>query len=228
MTLPFEGKEWQNKRKFQCFVCGREFRSFPEYRDHILEEHEEGRDYVRCPLLRCGAPVRDLRSHFKAKHPTEKMPPVPQLKAMIWKDFGGKKKKGAGTKKPKFKQGDYASTKMKKNFFYRSGYELEVYQCLDILNDVVGYDVEPFKIQYVHEGKSSNYVPDLIVSFLDGHREVWEIKPSSQTHLPINEDKWHYAAKACASRDMDFVVMTEKGISKLKKQVSLQEGQKRD
>jgi len=229
MTLPFEDKEWQSKRKYQCFVCGLEFKTFSEYRDHILEDHDEGRDYVKCPLPRCGAPVRDLRSHFKCKHPSEKLPKVPQVRSMIWKDWGGKNKKNSKPKtKVNFKEGWHESTKMKKKFKHRSGMEKEVFLLLDNLDEVQGYDVEPFRLDYIHQGVAKQYVPDIIVTFIDGHREMWEVKPSSQTHLEINQDKWYYARKICAQRDWDFIVVNEKIIGQLKKQIQLQEGTKRD
>lgn len=228
MTLPFEGKEFKNKRKFQCFVCGVEFLNWPEYRDHILEEHEEGRDYVKCPLIRCGAPVRDLRAHFKCKHPSEKMPKVPQVRSMIWKDWGGRKKKGKPKTKVNFNRGWHESTKMGKKFEHRSGMEKEVFLILDTLDEVQGYEVEPFKLDYIHQGEPRQYIPDIVVKFIDGHTELWEVKPSSQTHLEINQDKWHYARKVCAQRDWDFVVVTEKIVDQLKKQLHLQEGMKND
>jgi hypothetical protein len=64
--------ENKNKRKFTCFVCGRVFTEFEEFKNHIIEKHEEGRDYVICPLERCKTPVRDIKMHFKVKHPSEK------------------------------------------------------------------------------------------------------------------------------------------------------------
>jgi len=71
MTLPFSK---DNSRKWQCFVCGKSHNDFESFKAHIIEKHDEGREYVVCPLERCGAPVRDGRLHFKHKHPNEKFP----------------------------------------------------------------------------------------------------------------------------------------------------------
>lgn len=218
MSLPFEKDN--GKRKWQCFVCGKVMTEFEDYKTHIIESHEEGREYVICPLGRCGAPVRDLRLHFKAKHPSEKeVPKVGQMKAMIWKDQSprtGKLKQ----RKPKFREGYLISTKNGgREMHYRSGYECEVYECLEAMPNVVSYDVEPFKIQYLYEGEVHEYNPDLSVLFDDGHIEVWEIKPANQTHLPRNNAKWAACQNHCQARGWEFIVMTEVGINKMKKRV---------
>lgn len=213
--LPFQKDN--NKRKWMCFVCGREFEEYDPYKEHIIESHEEGREYVLCPLARCGAPVRDLRLHFKAKHPSEKgVPKVGQMKALVWKDHStrtGKMKQ----RKPKFREGYLVSGKNGgKEMHYRSGYECEVYECLECLPEVIKYDVEPFKVQYTFEGEVHEYNPDLSVLFDDGHVEIWEIKPSNQTSLPRNTAKWSACQQHCEARGWNFIVMTEKGIGKLK------------
>ena len=209
-----------NKRKFQCFVCGVQFEQYDEFTSHVSEKHEEGRDYVKCPLTRCSAPVRDIRAHFKAKHPTEKVPPIGQMKALIWRDIGPKGQ--IKTRKPKFREGYYDSIKMGKSFHYRSGWECTVYELLDSWNEVIAYEAEPFDIPYIHEGNAHMYKPDLFIAFADGSKAVWEVKPSNQTALEKNQDKWFSAEKACEARGWEFVVVTEQVIEKVKKVVKNQ------
>lgn len=212
MTLPFAGDH--NKRMYQCFVCGKQYKEYEPFKEHILGEHDEGREYVICPLERCQAPVRDLKAHFKAKHPTTAMPKTGPSRAMIWKDVSGKKTR---TRKPSFREGYLISGKMNgQEMHYRSGYECEVYECLEALNEVATYKVEPFKIPYVHKGKAYEYIPDLLIQFTDGRYEVWEVKPASQTGLEKNEDKWSAATEYCRARNWNFTVVTEVGIGKLK------------
>ena len=91
-------------RIWQCFVCGEKFEEYGEYAQHITQEHAEGRDFLICPVDTCCAPVRDMRAHFKAKHPNRPMPKNCQMKTTVWRDFSanGKKK----TSKPvKFNEG---------------------------------------------------------------------------------------------------------------------------
>jgi hypothetical protein len=194
-------------------VCGINLNDHQEYKAHIINEHEEGRDYVLCPLSRCSFPVRCVRTHYKAHHPKEALPKTKQLKATIWRDFTKSKKQ----QKPKFKEGYFESKKNKKILHYRSGYELEVYKALENISSVIEYYVEPIKIGYLFEGKKHTYNPDLVVIFDDNHKEVWEIKPSNQTDLPKNNAKWVACDNYCQMRGWKFVVITERGINKLKK-----------
>lgn len=217
MTLPFEKN---NYRKFQCFVCGQTHSSFEEFNNHIKEKHEEGRDYIVCPLERCQIAVRDLKSHFKLKHVNDPLPKVGPMRAIIWKDvsISGKAK----TKKPKFHEGHLISMKNHgKEMKYRSRLECDFFECLEAIPEVLAYDYEPFKagIPYVFEGKPHHYFPDLSIKFADGHIEIWEIKPSGQTDLPVNHAKWQSATLYCQARGWEFIVMTEIALDKLKKKV---------
>ena len=218
MNLPFENN---NLRKYQCFCCGLEFTDYEEFKNHIIENHDEGREFIICPLDHCKAPVRDLRMHFKSKHPSFNFNNIKgQHKAMIWHDFSNKGKKK--TKKPNFKQGKYQSIKTGKILPYRSGMEERVYKLLDKHEDVVSFDYEPFEVSYIHKGQAHKYIPDIFVTFFDGHRELWEVKPSSQTHLEVNKNKWFAANEACKIRGWDFEVYTEKKIEQLEKKIKNQ------
>lgn len=219
MTLPFANTD-KKAKQYQCFVCGVMFDDFDLFKTHITDTHEEGREYVNCPLDYCKAPVRDVRLHFKARHPGQTCPKTGQLKAMLWKDFSPK---GGKTRKPKFKDGWHESLKMKRKFYYRSGYEKTVFECLEVLPEVEAYIVEPFKIPYIWDGSVHEYTPDLIITYRDGHKELWEIKPASQTLLEQNQCKWKAASQACLTRGWKFVVYTEKGINRLKRRKKLLE-----
>ena len=208
-------------RSYQCFCCGVELSDYIEFKNHVLEEHEETRDYIVCPLQHCKAPVRDMKTHFKIKHPSFDFKKFKgPSKAMIWRDFSSGKKK---TKKPKFKQGKYQSIKTGKILPYRSGWEERVYKLLDAYDDVFSFDYEPFEITYIHKGQAHKYIPDIIVTFMDGHKELWEIKPANQTDLEINKNKWFAAKEACKIRGWEFQVFTEQKINKLQKTIRNQE-----
>jgi len=215
--LPFQNN--RDERKYQCFCCGIMFNSdqWIDFKNHIIEKHEEGKDYVLCAIPWCKAPVRCIRTHYACKHPGTPLPKNHQMRAILWRDFSprGKKKKN----KTKFREGWYSSTKMNKNFYFRSGWEATVYECLDQMNEVIAYETEPFKIPYLWSGSQHEYNPDLLIIFTDGHREVWEIKPSDQTFLEQNKCKWRAAVEVCKVRGWEFIVLTEKGITKLKKRL---------
>lgn len=213
------GKD-DGKRKWQCFVCGREHADFETFRTHIVESHEVGREYVLCPLGRCGAPVRDINLHMKAKHNGESVPSYNgPARVIVWKDQKGKKGVGK-SKRPKFRQGHFISVKNGgKEFYYESSYECEVFECLELIPEVCHYDAQPFKtgIPYLYKGDQHHYFPDISIQFADGHIEIWEIKPASQTMLPLNEAKWEAAKRYCEARNWEFIVITEVGIGRLQK-----------
>lgn len=216
MTLPFQKDN--GIRKYQCFVCGLFFGNSEEYKSHILTKHDQGREFVICPLARCGFPVRDLRTHFKAKHKHDKFPKTCQMKATIWKDV--KKDGSLVARPPKFREGYMVSNKNGgKEMHYRSGMECEVYECLESISEIISYSVEPFKVQYSFEGESHEYNPDLSVVFADGHTEIWEVKPANQTNLPKNSAKWTACEHYCQARGWQFMVLTEVGLAKMKQKI---------
>lgn len=211
MTLPFVQND--GKRKFSCFVCSRIFSTVSEYRQHIIDSHEEGREYLVCPLERCRIPVRDLRAHFKKHHPFNKCPAC-QLRATVFYDARTPNKR---RKLPTFEEGYMESKKNQRPVHYRSGYEKEVYNCLEQMNDVLRYVVEPICIPYYLKGKRRNYYPDLKVEFVSGNVEVWEIKPANQTGTPQNQAKFKAVEQFCRARGWQFEVITETRIQQLKK-----------
>ena len=216
MTLPFG----DSSGKHVCFCCGIQFSEYEEFRSHIIESHEEGREFVRCPLEHCKAPVRDVKLHMKVKHPNFDLRNFKgQARAIIWHDFPAKGKK---TRKPRFKQGKYESTKTGKTLGYRSGLEEKLYKVLDQHDEVMSFYSEPFNIDYIHKGQAHKYTPDLIVNFMDGRRQVWEVKPSNQTDLEMNKNKWRAAEEACKIRGWSFEVFTEQRIDKLAVEVRRQ------
>lgn len=216
MTLPYKKDDGQ--RRYACFCCGRNYEDFGEFKAHIIEKHEFSKEYVLCPLERCGAPVRDLRLHFKAKHPHDKCPHAGPIKAMIWKDQGT----GKRSKRNAPREGIFISNKNGgREIKYRSGFECEILECLEAIPDIVRYDYEPFTsgIPYLFEGDPHKYHPDLSLQFSDGHVEVWEIKPANQTDLPVNQAKWIAADEYCKIRGWDFIVITETGLGKLRQRI---------
>lgn len=222
--LPFSNLNNINdnkKRKYTCFCCAREFKyeQFEEFKRHIIEEHEEGRDYVLCPLERCKTPVRDIKTHFKARHPYDKLPSCKQMKSIIWRDVKGKRIKH----KVHFKEGTFDSSKMNgKQIHYRSGFERDVYQCLELLTEVVAYDAEKVEIPYWYVGERHIYRVDLQIVFTDTSIELWEVKPSDQTSDPKNIAKWKAAKEYCLTRGWIFQVITEKELKKLQNKIRLE------
>lgn len=208
MPLPFSN---DNKRQYICFVCGLAFKhdEIELYKDHIIENHEECREYILCPVSHCAMPVRDLPLHYKCCHKETPIPKNMQMRVMVWKDQGTKKRK-----KLRFNEGFHVSLKTGKSMHYRSSWEKQIYECLDKMDDVISYIVEPFYISYFWAGKMRKYYPDILIEYSD-RKVLVECKPSSQTASEQNRAKWAAASQYCLSMGMTFEVLTEKGITKM-------------
>lgn len=226
MALLFEDTG-SKTRQWQCFVCGKNFSEYEEYKSHIVETHEVGREYISCPT--CEAPVRDIKMHFKAKHPQRAMPVGVQMKVAVWKDFKRTKdgKKSVTTRKPTFRTGDVISQKNNGALIhYRSGMEEEFLGLLEQDKDVVAFSAEPFKVPYFFSGEWHNYIPDLKVQYIDGSIEIWEVKPATQTDTEIYEQngaKWAAMNNHAMNHGWEFTVQTEVGLGKLKAKVKRQQ-----
>jgi hypothetical protein len=206
------------KRKWQCFVCGKNYTDYGEYKEHILAEHEEGREFLSCP--QCQAPVRDMKAHWKAKHPQRFFPKGIATRATVWRDFkpGGKKK----TRKPKVRTGTFISEKNRSEIKYKSGLEEKFLNLLESDRDVASFVYETIKVPYFWAGKWHTYIPDLRVDFIDGSTEVWEIKPADQTDFDQNKAKWASMNDHALNMGWQFYVQTEVALGKLGTKVKRQ------
>lgn len=74
-------------------------------------------------------------------------------------------------------KGYHTSIRDGKERFFKSSWEQKLMQWLDANFDVASWDYECVRIQYVYETYKRWYVPDFVVTFIDGHREMWEVKP---------------------------------------------------
>lgn len=118
---------------------------------------------------------------------------------------------------------------------YRSSWELKIFVWLDENKSVANWASEPVKIPYQNPvtGKASNYIPDLLVKYIDRTGktivELWEIKPIKETILEfakskkdklayaVNSSKWQQATGWCVQRGIKFRVITEKDLFGVRK-----------
>lgn len=75
------------------------------------------------------------------------------------------------------KAGVYVSQKIGKSVYFRSSWEEATMRWLDANIDVVTWDYECIRIPYRYDHHKRWYIPDFVVTFQDGHQEMWEIKP---------------------------------------------------
>lgn len=74
-----------------------------------------------------------------------------------------------------WKKGYYESPKTGKRHHYRSSWELLHMQSMDSDPLVETYESEPFCIPYEWNESTHRYLPDFVVKYRDGHRELHEI-----------------------------------------------------
>jgi hypothetical protein len=96
-------------------------------------------------------------------------------------------------------------TKKGGNFTTKSSYETRFVELLEADDDVVSFIYEPFKIVYEFKGRKLNYVPDFLVTYVDGSEVICEVKPERLKDLPRNIAKF----EAGMSHELDFRVISE-------------------
>jgi len=75
------------------------------------------------------------------------------------------------------KKGTYVSVKNTKEHFFKSSWEEAAMKFLDASPTVEGWEYESLKIPYYYNNNKRWHVPDFIVYFTDGSKEIWEVKP---------------------------------------------------
>lgn len=122
-------------------------------------------------------------------------------------------------RRPRRNIGKYTSNKMGMTFTHRSGWELSYFKYLEDNTDVVKYYSEVIRIPYVSNlktGRLRTYIPDLLVEWSDGRKELIEIKPIRRVTNPKNIKKFVAASAWCAENGVKFVIITEKDLKSLK------------
>jgi len=127
-------------------------------------------------------------------------------------------------KNPQKYKGDY------RNIYYRSSWELRVFNYMDRNPEVVKWSSEEIVIPYRSpiDGKRHRYFPDVWMKTKNGDVYLIEIKPFKETIQPkkrsritkqylyevktwgINSAKWKSAKEYCADRNWKFKIITEK------------------
>jgi len=93
--------------------------------------------------------------------------------------------------------GTYVSSKTGATINYRSSWELEYAKLLDADETVTMWKYEPFAIPYEHSGETKQYLPDFLVSYDDGSKELVEVKPDRLMYTSVNEAKRKAAISLC-------------------------------
>ena len=103
-------------------------------------------------------------------------------------------------------KGRYFSTKMKKEFYYRSSWELRYMKELDQDVLVVGWNYEPFWIKYIKEESQHRYVPDFLIEYAD-RSEIHEVGVRALKDTQV--DKIQAIKEFCDKKQWIFKIVDE-------------------
>jgi len=76
---------------------------------------------------------------------------------------------------------------------------------LDADPNVLSFEYEPIKIKYRYKNRNRNYMPDFVVTFIDGTQEIHEVKPKRMLGKSLNKAKFAAARR----HELPFVLITE-------------------
>lgn len=107
-----------------------------------------------------------------------------------------------------YKTGYIFSNKLNRNIYYRSSWEEKYILYLDANNAVLSFQEEPFRISYYYK-QIRNYIPDFLVEYKKGNKEVIEIKPKCYLKNNKNRKKFSAAREYCKSINVNFKVITQ-------------------
>ncbi|GAW93980.1 WYL domain-containing protein [Calderihabitans maritimus] len=111
---------------------------------------------------------------------------------------------------------EWYSSKVKGGFcLCRSPLEEMEFEKLDNDDEVLAYEVEPFKIRYYAGSKVRYYIPDLLVTYRDGRRVIAEIKTLSEVRLEKNQAKFKAIEQYAKEHGYEFEVWARRGIGRL-------------
>lgn len=96
--------------------------------------------------------------------------------------------------------------------YLRSSFESTYARILDDDVTVMAWEHEPFRIPYLFEGSTRNYVPDFLVT-RDSGMSLVEVKPAGLISSPLNLAKQHAAQLWCEANSVTFQTITENDLS---------------
>lgn len=121
-------------------------------------------------------------------------------------------------KKGHYHTGVYKSTKTGAEISYRSGWEKLYCEWLDANPDVKTYLYEGVVIAYVNNARSKNlskYFPDFLIEYVDGRKELIEIKPARKVEQKKVQKKAEAAKQWCSEHGASYKILTEAELHEL-------------
>ena len=103
---------------------------------------------------------------------------------------------------------------------YRSSWELATMKWLDLNSNVQSYQYESIRIPYLlEEGNRSHlrhYVPDFLIEFTSGEKELWELKPEKLSQNEKTKAKVVAAKNYCDELGIEFRLLHKQNLLDMK------------
>lgn len=104
---------------------------------------------------------------------------------------------------------EWYESKKAGRIFLRSSYESAFVRQLDEDDNILSFLSEPLKIPYIVEGRKRNYVPDFLIEYRDGRKEIIEVKPHALVENDVVIIKSNAARKFCNDLGLSYRIVTE-------------------
>lgn len=170
---------------------------------------EETKEKLR-EMKRLNPPVGEKNGMFGKKHAVSAREKTSEANSLGY--MNGKRKSYG---RNGHVRGDYASSKTRKDHHYRSSWELAVMKYLDLADNVTYWNSECLRISYINVTKRW-YVPDFLVEFIDGRKEIWEIKPKEFVTSRACQLKTEAAKKYCETEGISaYRILTRDELSQM-------------
>jgi len=121
---------------------------------------------------------------------------------------------GVGGYKTGHVTGVYCGKKCKNPVSFRSSWELAAMMFWDDQNNIFSYEYEPFIFKI---GENRRTVPDFLLVYLDGKREIVEIKPTPISNLPTISEKLDLTRKLVEELGLSYNLIGNEDIDEMKK-----------
>lgn len=107
--------------------------------------------------------------------------------------------------------GKFPSIKNEKLVWFESHLERDFIYLIEFDKSIIRYREQPFKVEYLLDGKKRNYFPDFLVE-REGRKQVIEIKPQSKTE----KDEFVHFSRVMKNRltelGYEYLVITDSTI----------------
>ena len=216
----------ERPKKGFCILCSKEFDAHKRkkycsiecmHKDPIKKEQSAkiGRNALKDPEVRKKHQENIIKTvnksevkakHIAAKRKTSSDPEYRMKRSDLTKNLyleGKMDKAGRG------KSGYYFSNKNNKELHYRSSYELVAYKLLEQISRVKYYEIEPFGIQYEYQKINRWTIPDILITYIDGGKELVEVKPVFKLDIEKEQVKLQAMENYSKENDMKFSIWTE-------------------